>query len=172
MSDTSVALISSGAALAASAITGCLTWLAGRSNLVRQLIDQKEARHEQHRREVYTVCLESLSALVIAAQNYGTYRIADNEESYRLARDEISSLLGEHVHRVSALHLVGPESLAQTYERAHNAILEFVEFMDLLPPSGFPARPADMHDVAPYLDRIGEAVERFGRDASLVLGFG
>ncbi|MFF1308812.1 hypothetical protein [Streptomyces sp. NPDC058307] len=63
MSETSVALITTGAALGASAITGGLTWLAGRSNLVRDLMEQKAVRQEEHHREVYTICLESLSKM-------------------------------------------------------------------------------------------------------------
>lgn len=172
MSETSVALISSGAALAASAITGGLTWLAARSNLARQLIDQKDARHEQHRREVYTACLESLSALTNAAQRYGSSVLAGNEETALVVRGEISSLLGTQVQRVSALNLVGPEALGQVYERAHNAIMDFAEFLDQLPPAGGASRPADPVAAAiPYLDRIGVAVEGFGREARLALGF-
>ncbi|MZF85064.1 hypothetical protein [Streptomyces sp. SID5643] len=172
MSETSVVLISSGAVLAASAITGGLTWLAGRSNLVRQLVDQKETRHEQHRREVYTSCLEALSTMLALTQEYGASRVTDGDDGARELRSEITSHLNVQFRQMSAVQLVGPDAVVDSFTRAHSALMDFAEFIDRLPPVGSPSRPSDPYQEAlPYLEAVSEAVDGFGRAARAALGF-
>ncbi|MDI9832232.1 hypothetical protein [Streptomyces sp. KAU_LT] len=170
MSETSVALITSGAALAASAITGGLTWLAGRSNLARQLVDQKSARHEQHCREVYTSCLESLSTMLDLIQKYGASRLSGGDEGARGLRAGIASQLAVQLHQQSALTLVGPDNVVDDFAYAHSALMDFAEFIDRLPPVGSPSRPSDPEQEAHRLmARISDTRERFGRAARAAL---
>ncbi|MFF7138937.1 hypothetical protein ACFZBZ_42375 [Streptomyces sp. NPDC008196] len=172
MSEISIALISSGSALAASAITGVLTWLAGRSHLVRQLADQKDARHEQYRRDVYAGCLESLSALITSVQTYAARVVAGDSEAEGAA-DEVMAGQATHLRHSAALQLVGPETLTRSYDQAHSAIMDLAEFAQRMPPVGDPSRPEDPYRASlPYINRIGEKFESFGREARLVLGFG
>ncbi|MFF4062396.1 hypothetical protein ACFYZ8_00105 [Streptomyces sp. NPDC001668] len=170
MSETSVALITAGAALGASAITGALTWLAGRSNLVRQLMDQKAVRQEEHRREVYTTSLESLSKMLDLTTKYGVSRVKGGNEGAEDRRAELTSHIPIQLHQMSALTLTGPDALVLDFTRAHNALMDLAEFLDRLPPVGDPSRPNDPEQaVRPLLVKISDAVNAFGRAARTAL---
>lgn len=141
--------------------------------LLRQLVDQKDSRREQHRREVYIACLDALSTMVALTNRFGALRVAGSDQGVEGLRDEIATHLAVQLHQMSALQLVGPDKVVDEFARAHRALMDFAEYLDRLPPAGSPARPSDLYRAAlPYLEKIGEGVEDFGRAARASLELG
>ncbi|MER7190174.1 hypothetical protein [Streptomyces flaveolus] len=118
MSDTSVALISSGAALAAGLITGGLTWLAGRSHLAMQLRDQRQTRAYEYRREVYTACIELLTSHVASSFQLAALQAKDISEGLPEANDKVRDSYKAMMHRSGQIRLVGPPLVTSAYDAA------------------------------------------------------
>ncbi|MEU3100821.1 hypothetical protein [Streptomyces griseoflavus] len=131
MSETSIALISAGSALAASLVTGSLTWLAGRSVLARQLVEQREVRTEQHRREVYTACMELFSSWVTWQITLATRR-ARQETPDRI--QEAGAMVGDITkslfRHTAAIELAGPEPVVAAFNAAKTAVSDWARALD------------------------------------------
>ncbi|MFF0778697.1 hypothetical protein [Streptomyces sp. NPDC003720] len=118
MSDTSVALISSASALAAGLITGGITWLAGRSQLAMQLRDQRQTRAYEYRRDVYTACIELLTAHVAWSFQLAALQAKGISEGVREANDTVRDSYKAMMHRTGEIRLVGPPLVASAYDAA------------------------------------------------------
>jgi hypothetical protein len=118
MSDTSVALISSGAALAAGLITGGLTWLAGRNQLAMQLRDQRQTRAYEYRRDVYTACVELLTSHVAWSFQLAALQAKGISEGLPEANDRVRDSYKAMMHRSGEMRLVGPPLVTSAYDAA------------------------------------------------------
>ncbi|MBX9396352.1 hypothetical protein K4749_22845 [Streptomyces sp. TRM72054] len=156
MSDTSVALISAGSALAASLITGGLTWLAGRSHLGMQLRDQKWARREQHRREVYASCLELLTSYVMWSLALTARRSRGESERVAEAHQKVADGAKAMMQRSAEMDLVGPPPVASAFDTARSAALEVSTVLDRLLEEGVIV-------AGEYPSEIGTEMQTFNR---------
>ncbi|GHI88761.1 hypothetical protein [Streptomyces xanthophaeus] len=166
------ALLAAGAALAASLITGILTWLAGRSQLKQQSLDQQKARIEQLRRDTYARCGEHLMAYLAQLNNWTVLGWNAGEEDLRDVRRGATELRREGLSCTAAVSLVGPLAMVERFQDAHNRLLsverKLVRALTIPRPTD---EPSDLK--FGYLDTYGtdRALEAFFGEARATLGF-
>ncbi|WDV52914.1 hypothetical protein PV963_22395 [Streptomyces coeruleorubidus] len=87
--DVAVAAISASSALAASLITGLVTWLVMRTQLLHQAREQRSARREQLLRDVCAKCLEAISKARLELVALGRASVAQSGELRAAAEREL-----------------------------------------------------------------------------------
>ncbi|MEU0524591.1 hypothetical protein [Streptomyces niveus] len=169
MSDTSIALISAGSALAASVITGGLTWLAGRSHLVLQLRDQKQTRSELHRREIYAACLELLTTHVTWSLTLTARQARGDVERIPEAQQKVADGSKMMLRRSAEIELVGPAALVVAFDAARAAALAVSDELDRLLEQGLIITD-DYPPIAEETSAFNLALEAFVQAARDALG--
>ncbi|MGD6752282.1 hypothetical protein [Streptomyces sp. BH105] len=168
----SSALVAAGAALAASLITGVLTWLAGRSHMALQLADQQDVRREQLRREVYARCIELLmvkSSQLLTWTRDGWDGAEASLEAMRDRHDEMSS---QSLSRVAELSMVGPRFMVGLYTRTRGKMDGLQEDLEEVLSAAAPrpsGHPVDLLETP--VREAGAALEAFCEAARQVLEF-
>ncbi|MGW7363794.1 hypothetical protein ACWGI8_10270 [Streptomyces sp. NPDC054841] len=84
-----VALISAGSALAASMLTGSITWLVMRTQLAHQAREQRSTRREQLLRDVCAQCLEAISRARLELGAVGKAAVSQSDELKAAAEHEL-----------------------------------------------------------------------------------
>ncbi|MGW1542554.1 hypothetical protein ACWCPM_20350 [Streptomyces sp. NPDC002309] len=84
-----IAVISASSALAASVITGTVTWLVMRTQLAYQAREHRAARREQLLRDICAQCLEAISAARLELAALGKAAVARSNEEMTAAQKDL-----------------------------------------------------------------------------------
>ncbi|MFF7894522.1 hypothetical protein ACFZDI_22000 [Streptomyces sp. NPDC007907] len=154
----------------ASLITGVFTWLSGRSHVSLQVADQRSARREQLRREVYARCIELLTADFQPLLNYGRKHWGDHQ-AFEAAKQDREERLWNFMSTLAELHLVGPRPLTDLMSGAHDKLDELERAFQSTLDSPHPSQDEAIDQyVTERVDQAGDFIERFCDTARNALG--
>ncbi|MFD5845592.1 hypothetical protein [Streptomyces chartreusis] len=164
------ALVAAGAALLASLVTGVFTWLSGRSHVSLQVADQRQARHEQLRRDVYARAVELLTTEMYALVAYERDQWG-NPQAFADIKRERSQRTQQIASSLAELQLVGPRSLADLMQETHARLDALEHAYESTLASPHPSSDEDVDRfLTPRVDEAGEFLERFCDSARRALG--
>ncbi|MBT2365002.1 hypothetical protein J7E88_06640 [Streptomyces sp. ISL-10] len=168
--ETAVAVISAGSALAASMLTGTMTWLAMRTQLVHQAREQRVTRREQLLREVCAQCLEAISRARLELAALGKAAIAQSEELKAEAEDELNAAVRALFTHRTHLTLIADTKLQRLAAGMSDAFEELWYRQQQILMESTPASDDDLWAAqSQEAEKLEEAMAHFIAEAGAVL---